>query len=402
MFPRSRWAIVRKDLPTIKRNVVPAFDKVRVGHFDGLVGELHKGDWEYTTSTGSKIILFPEGYQDDKELNRWRGLEVNGFLLEEANELQEASFTKAQERAGTWIVPNGTQPPPLILMTANPSKNWLKSLMYDPWQKGELEHPYGYIPASPADNPYLPPEYLDNLEEMRKRSPLAYAKFVLGDWDVSEGDTFKADNFPVRDVSMDGWTMGLFADMAYTKKKTSDECAFGLAGIDAAGNKHMFRIKMDRMDENESIGYLIRTMKEHQAEGRNFPVHIEAHSAYLFALKERMKVDNVDFIVRELKPEGVPKADRILNFRHGMYRWTYDKGCQKLINQFLDWSPDLMDVVLDDGCDMASYADRHLVYDPGQQSAWVPPRPDPVSNPMGAEVYDAEMEQREQPKASPW
>jgi hypothetical protein len=63
----------------------------------------------------SQVIFFGENYDMDKDLNRWRGLEVNGFLLEEVNELQEISFYKSIERRGTHVIE--AKPPGLILCT---------------------------------------------------------------------------------------------------------------------------------------------------------------------------------------------------------------------------------------------------------------------------------------------
>jgi len=106
MYPNSRWAVVRKDLQTLKRNIVPPFRKIAPSNFckgGSFDTAYNQQDQVVTFTNGSQIILFAENYAQDKELNRWKGLEVNGFLLEECNELQEDGFNKAIERAGTWI-----------------------------------------------------------------------------------------------------------------------------------------------------------------------------------------------------------------------------------------------------------------------------------------------------------
>lgn len=186
IYPGSRWAIVRKDLPTIRRNVLPSFEKVRI---QGFTGELNQQDWSYTCANGSKIILFTESYAEDRELNRWRGLEVNGFFLEEANELQEASFRKAIERAGSWIVPGlNRQPSPLIICTFNPSGGWVKRVFYDPQRAGTLQPPFYFQQATILDNPHLTPEYLESLKSLPERD---YKRFVQGDWSFVSGAFFE-------------------------------------------------------------------------------------------------------------------------------------------------------------------------------------------------------------------
>ena len=77
---KSRWAIVRKDLKTIKRNTLPDWNKIKPTNF---IRSYNQDTQTVTFKNGSEIIFFGENYDDDKELTRWRGLSVNGFLLDE-------------------------------------------------------------------------------------------------------------------------------------------------------------------------------------------------------------------------------------------------------------------------------------------------------------------------------
>lgn len=182
IYKGSRWAIVRKDLPTIKRNTLPSFEKVKP---PGFCGEVNRTDWYVDCANGSRIFFFSESYERDRDLDRWKGLEVNGFALEECNELNEKSFHKAIERAGSWVC-RGEQPAPLIMATCNPTLGWVKNRWYDPWKKGTLAAPWLYLPARIHDNPHLPQSYLDSLEELKKTNPTAYRRFVEGDWESAD------------------------------------------------------------------------------------------------------------------------------------------------------------------------------------------------------------------------
>ena len=182
IYKGSRWAVVRKDLPTIKRNTIPSFERVAP---DGFCGPINRTDWYVDCANGSRIIFFPETADRDPDLNRWKGLEVNGFALEECNEIQEKSFVKAIERAGSWICQH-KQPPPLILATCNPSLSWVKRRWYDPWRKGTLQPPYHYLPARIDDNPHLPQSYRDSLATLKETDPAAYERFVLGNWESAD------------------------------------------------------------------------------------------------------------------------------------------------------------------------------------------------------------------------
>lgn len=182
MFPGSRWAVVRRDLPTIKRNTLPSFERIKPA---GFCGEINRTDWYVDCANGSRIIFFPESAERDPQLNRWKGLEVNGFALEECNEISEAAFHKAIERTGSWQCEH-QQPPPLILATCNPTLGWVKRRWYDPWTKGTIKPPWYYLPARVDDNPHLDRGYLASLENLRETDPAAYERFVKGNWESAD------------------------------------------------------------------------------------------------------------------------------------------------------------------------------------------------------------------------
>lgn len=183
VYPRSRWAIVRKDLPTIKKNLYPSWDKIKPTNF--IKAHNHETH-TVTFNNGSQIIFFPESFDTDKELNRWRGLEVNGFGFEEINECQEVSFYKAFERAGSYIIKGAkAQPKPLVVGTCNPTNGWVKDVIYDPWKQGTLKPAWHYIQSRIYDNTPLlteQPHYLPSLKENLNR--FEYEVYVEGNWDI--------------------------------------------------------------------------------------------------------------------------------------------------------------------------------------------------------------------------
>ena len=187
-YPGSRWVVVRKDLQTIKRNTLPSWDKIKPVNY--IAG--HNHDTQTVTFTnGSQIIFFGENYDKDKMFNRWRGLECNGFLLEEINELQEMAYFKAIERAGSYIIKGGEQPPPLILATCNPTRGWVKERFYDKHVNNSLPASQIFIVANISDNIYIPDSYRESLKELPRYE---YEVFVLGNWDISlktGGEFFK-------------------------------------------------------------------------------------------------------------------------------------------------------------------------------------------------------------------
>lgn len=184
-YPGSRWAIVRKDLPTIKTNLYPSWEKIKPNSF--IVTDASDSNQQTVTfKNGSKIIFFPESHSTDKDKNRWKGLEVNGVGFEEINECYEASFFKAFERAGTYIIPNlPVQPIPIVVGTCNPTNGWVKDRIYTPNKEGTLRKGWKYIQSRIYDNiPLLTqqPNYLQSLKD--NLNHYEYEVFVEGNWEV--------------------------------------------------------------------------------------------------------------------------------------------------------------------------------------------------------------------------
>jgi PBSX family phage terminase large subunit len=178
MYPNSKWCIVRDTLQTLKRTTIPSFNKVCPQSF---IKSYNQDTQTVHLTNGSQIIFMGENFADDKELNRFKGLEVNGFLLEEINELQQKTFYKCIERAGSQIIDK--QPKPIILATCNPSNNWVKELIYNKWKLNDLPDNWLYIPSKITDNPFVPESYLESLKTL---TTYEYQVFVEGNWELQE------------------------------------------------------------------------------------------------------------------------------------------------------------------------------------------------------------------------
>lgn len=192
IFPGSRWAVIRKDLQRLRDTTLPSFEKLRQ-RTGGFVGSVNQSTWNATCRNGSVILFRGENIDKDPELLRFHGYEVNGFLNEEADELSERTLIKEMERAGTWIIPDGEQPPAFILNTFNPCANWPRRRFYLPWRDETLKAPYAFIPSTAADNPYISDAQREAWKEMPANE---YKRFVLGDWEALTGayyDTLSTD-----------------------------------------------------------------------------------------------------------------------------------------------------------------------------------------------------------------
>lgn len=194
MFPRSRWAVIRKNSERIRKTTIPSFESL------GASGVLRRSPFEYTHPNGSVILFIGENFERDPELDSFKGLEVNGFLFEELNECQYKTFNKAFERAGTWKIghlPPDRRPAPIILGTCNPTQSWVKEKIYNLWKNNILPQKWAYVPALAHENPHID----DKVRESWKNLPwYEYEVFVNGNWDLqilTSNAFFHAFNFEV-------------------------------------------------------------------------------------------------------------------------------------------------------------------------------------------------------------
>ncbi len=176
-YQGAKLTIVRESLPSLKRNTFPHFNKILPYH--KINGSSFTCDYN-----GGEVLFFSENYDQDKDLNRWKGLDTNFFLLEEVNELNKDSFLKAIERAGTWLIPDvakENQPPPKIIATLNPARGFVKELVYDRWRNGTLPDSWAFIQSLAEDNPHNTEEW----KAMQKENlpDWHYEVYFNGNWD---------------------------------------------------------------------------------------------------------------------------------------------------------------------------------------------------------------------------
>lgn len=181
IFKGSKWAVIRKNFPSLQETTIPSIEKI-IGTGPGVRWSRDKSNYfvEFI-KTKSRIYFAGENFPQDQKLDWMLGYEVNGFLLEQVEELQEITFTMCMSRAGTWIIDG--MPTPLILATFNPTQTWVKTKVHDVHIEGNLQAPYFYESASPADNPYINEEQWKSWENMPAEY---YSKLVGGSWEFAK------------------------------------------------------------------------------------------------------------------------------------------------------------------------------------------------------------------------
>lgn len=191
LYPGSKWCVIRESLPTIKKTTLETFSRLVPQSF---VKNYNQQELIYTFTNGSQIFFMAEDYKNDKDFDRFKGLEVNGFLLEQVEELQEELLAVCFVRAGRWIIPK-MPPRPLILANVNPTLLWPKKKIYDRYRLKQLPDDWFYQPAKITDNPVLfnDAQYMHNLTA--HLDSLTYRRLIDGDWNAFAVDKPYLYNF---------------------------------------------------------------------------------------------------------------------------------------------------------------------------------------------------------------
>lgn len=215
-FPKCRGVIVRKTNKVIERNLLPVFRKLE-WMINGDDLKKKEGDYVKNFNNGSQIILMSENYQNDKELNAFKGLDINFYIAEEGNELQEATFNMLNTRNGTNR--HACDIPPISIITCNPSFGWLKKKIFDRFEKKDnpdlalldvkpAPDSWLFIPSTAHDNPKIPKEQFDEWRDTM--TPYDYMVMIEGSWQPQLKNGAFLKNFdPNKHLTPDGYMEGL-------------------------------------------------------------------------------------------------------------------------------------------------------------------------------------------------
>lgn len=186
--PGIRIGLARNYITTLKKTTLISIMEVL-------------GNWNLTTShysynsqagiitfnNGSEIVLCELDFiPSDPKYTRLGGLLLTFGVIDEAGEIDEKGKEIYQSRLGRWKNDElGIKP--FLLMTCNPSKNFLYREYYTPFKEGRLKSHQSFIQALPQDNPYLPKGYIENLEKTLSLNERR--RLLFGEWEFADDDT---------------------------------------------------------------------------------------------------------------------------------------------------------------------------------------------------------------------
>lgn len=199
-YPKSKWCVIRESIPTLKRTTLESFKKLVPTNF---VKSFNQQDFIYTFTNGSQILFMAENYDDDKDFDRFKGLEVNGFLLEQIEELRKELLNICFIRAGRHLIDK--MPRPLILANVNPTLTWPKEEIYSRYVDGTLPSDWYYEPAKISDNPALFNDKVYMYNVTAHLDPLTKARMIDGDWSAFAVDKPYFYNFSLQKHVIDSY-----------------------------------------------------------------------------------------------------------------------------------------------------------------------------------------------------
>lgn len=363
--PNSRGVIVRRDFPTLKKNLLPSLSDLLQSGFEKYITKRNLSDFKFEFSNGSELLLMAESFDTDKDLNRFRGLEVNIIGIDEVNEIQEVTFEKCIERAGSWFKSNAPQK---ILCTCNPTQNWVKTRFYDRWKQNELPSTWAYIPSKITDNPFTPKSYIEGLKA--NLHPVFYQRFVDGDWEIQERNLLETSAITILptiefDRLAKNNTMYFFFDGAFTDKTYNDPSAI-LAAFEHDGNLYIRAVQTGWIKVGSDLDKWVANFAISNGYSAKSIIYVEPHasgSSVRNGLRKTTNLRVADFVFTEQSSisyndskttRGFSLSSSLQTGRVFLRQGTWNESFKKELSYFPN-APH------DDQVDCAVMANAHLL-----------------------------------------
>jgi hypothetical protein len=191
-YPGTKWFIGRKELKKLMSTTYITWQKVckfhRIPRSDWkLNGQYNYIEFVNGIAKGSRIDLLDcSDKPSDPDFESFGSSEFTGGWLEEAGEISFKCFDVLKSRIGRHLNEEYNLDPPKLLLTCNPTQNWLYRIFYKPYRDKALKSGYAFIQSLYMDNKYTAEKYGIQLSEIT--DPIDRARLKEGLWE------YDADN----------------------------------------------------------------------------------------------------------------------------------------------------------------------------------------------------------------
>jgi hypothetical protein len=201
-YPGSRWIMGRTSLTALKASTLSTFmdlvkswdllDHVKVNHQSNTI----------IFSNGSIILMKDLEYKpSDQNYDSLGSIEVTGIMVDEAAQITEICYNVLSSRIRYKLKEFDIEPK--MLMTLNPTKNFLYSLFYKPSLDGTLAPYRAFIQAYYYDNSHLSNDYIESLSRL---TPHLKKRLMDGDWDYENTEDQLIDSEQIFNLPTSVWT----------------------------------------------------------------------------------------------------------------------------------------------------------------------------------------------------
>ena len=183
-YPGTRWFVGRHHLKQVRESSIVTFRKVCKKH------KIPIGFWKYndqsvhiTFENGSEINAIEMMHKPgDPDFDGFGSTEYTGGWIEEGGGVA----AKAYEIAGTRIGRHMNDEYGIkgkLLVTGNPSRNWMYREFFKPWKFGALPKGKAFIQSFAHENEKRESGYLERLERLTGQTR---QRLLLGNWEFED------------------------------------------------------------------------------------------------------------------------------------------------------------------------------------------------------------------------
>jgi hypothetical protein len=187
-YPNTRYLIGRAVLTQLRLTTLNTlFELLNTMGMKSGQHFTYNGQSNVLTFYNKSEIIFKDLQYNpsDPNYDSLGSLEITAAFIDEASQITSLAYNIVKSRIRFKL--NEYNLIPKVLMTCNPSQNWIKKDFYLPHIQESLDSNKVFIPSLPMDNPHLPAAYIQMLKEL---PPQQKRRLLEGDWDyLDESDS---------------------------------------------------------------------------------------------------------------------------------------------------------------------------------------------------------------------
>jgi phage terminase large subunit len=201
VYPETHYFIARRKLNDLIKYTQPSINEcfqdwgIKLTDYTKFNGQYN---YYECVKTGSKVFLIEAAFlPSDEKYERFGSMQMTRGWIEEAGEVDEGAKNNLHASVGRWKN-DIWNIPGKILLTCNPSKNFLYREYYKKWKTGTLEPWKRFIQALPQDNKSLTKDYIEHLERTLNKNEKE--RLLKGNWEYDDDPSSLLDYEKITDI----------------------------------------------------------------------------------------------------------------------------------------------------------------------------------------------------------